>query len=174
MNHSIKIDVSELLTRPGDSDEVVLDVTLDGLELPMGKIVDGAVHIDLSLESLVEGVLASGSLSGTYELVCSRCSREFTDPFSIEVNEIYAYAESEDVEEGFVIEDDSIDLTTMVSDETLLGIPSNPLHDEMCKGLCPVCGQDLNEGDCGHRRQSGDIRWEPLRALREDLSESQN
>ena len=58
----------------------------------------------------------------------------------------------------------------VLRDTILLSIPLKPLCREECKGLCPVCGKNLNEGECEHvkkKEEEIDPRWEKLKALLE-------
>ncbi|MCA1828791.1 MAG: DUF177 domain-containing protein [Myxococcales bacterium] len=58
-----------------------------------------------------------------------------------------------------------IDLKPAVREQILLQIPGSPLCGEDCKGLCPRCGKDLNEGDCGCDRTALDPRWAALKGI---------
>jgi uncharacterized metal-binding protein YceD (DUF177 family) len=58
-----------------------------------------------------------------------------------------------------------IDLTLAVREQILLQIPSSPLCSEDCLGLCPKCGKDLNEGECGCDRAVLDPRWAALKGI---------
>lgn len=58
-----------------------------------------------------------------------------------------------------------IDLTPAVREQILLQIPSSPLCSEACLGLCPKCGKDLNEGECGCDRAVMDPRWAALKGI---------
>jgi uncharacterized protein len=166
----LRIDVADLTHSPGASKSLSIDANIPELEVGLGRVSDeGAVHLELLLESLVEGVLASGMVSGEYELECSRCLIVFQEPFEVHVSEVYAYPDQPEFEEGFVVDGDTIDLEPMVRDEVLLAVPSNPLHDDACKGLCSTCGEDLNTTNCGHTQEAVDIRWEPLQKLKEEL-----
>ena len=60
-------------------------------------------------------------------------------------------------ESGLLLPDDMhIDLAQLLREYALLEVPISPLHSPDCKGLCPVCGQDLNIRDCGHRQDEDD------------------
>ena len=59
-----------------------------------------------------------------------------------------------------------IDLDPLVREQLLLALPRYPVCQEDCKGLCPVCGQNLNEKDCGCDRHVPDPRWAGLEKLR--------
>ncbi|MEI3507380.1 MAG: DUF177 domain-containing protein [Anaerotignum faecicola] len=66
---------------------------------------------------------------------------------------------------------DQIDLADFVKRGIIGELPMKVLCREDCKGLCPVCGKDLNEGDCGCDRTIRDPRFESLRALFSDDEE---
>jgi uncharacterized protein len=59
-----------------------------------------------------------------------------------------------------------IDLSNALREQILLSIPPSPVCDEACKGLCPDCGKDLNQGDCGCERTTIDPRWAALKAMK--------
>ena len=64
--------------------------------------------------------------------------------------------------------DGSIDLTPIIRDYASLDIPIRQLCSEECKGLCPVCGMNRNQEDCGHRLESIDPRMAELQKLLEN------
>jgi uncharacterized protein len=81
-----------------------------------------------------------------------------------------AHADGEVAEEDLGVatyEEKEIDLSGIVHDEVLLGLPMNPVCREDCAGLCPTCGQNLNEGDC-ECPPASDPRWDALRRLKLD------
>ena len=59
-----------------------------------------------------------------------------------------------------------IDLSGPLREQILLAIPPSPVCDEACKGLCPQCGKDLNQGDCGCDRTAIDPRWAALKTMK--------
>jgi DUF177 domain-containing protein len=64
-----------------------------------------------------------------------------------------------------------IDLKPAMREQILLQIPAPPLCAEDCKGLCPRCGKDLNEGECGCDRAVMDPRWTALKAIQLEKKE---
>ena len=60
----------------------------------------------------------------------------------------------------------TIDLAPALREQILLAIPPSPLCDETCKGFCPQCGKDLNQGDCGCERTAIDPRWAALKDMK--------
>ncbi|HJR18760.1 MAG TPA: DUF177 domain-containing protein [Actinomycetota bacterium] len=167
----LSVDVSELLRDPGTSKRLEFSEDLEGLALDVGR-VDPALGFDLVLESLVEGILVRGQVRGSYVLECIRCLRSFEQPLAVELSEVMTYPEQPETEDGYRISGDHADLEPVVRDAVLLAMPVNPLHTPDCKGLCPVCGADRNETDCGHAAERVDLRWEPLEQLKQRLGTS--
>lgn len=164
----LSVEISELLRHPGASKRLEFSEEVEGLGLDMGR-VRPSLGFDLRLESLVEGILVSGTVQGMYALECIRCLRDFDAPFEVELGEVLAYEGTPGAEEGYQVLGDHAHLEPIVRDALLLTMPLNPLCRPDCKGICPVCGADLNAGDCGHRAERQDMRWEPLARLREAL-----
>src|ERR1700690_2831878 len=114
-----------------------------------------------------QGLLVQGKFSGETMLACVRCLKEFSKPLIWKLTELYAFNEKSVSDSGLIIPDDAqIDLESLIREYALLEIPINPICKPDCKGLCPVCGQDLNVADCGHR-PSGDES--PFLSLKELL-----
>src|SRR5262249_23284973 len=65
----------------------------------------------------------------------------------------------------------TIDLAPALREQILLAAPPSPLCDEACKGLCPVCGKDLNPGDCGGEKTALDPRWAALKSIQLEKKE---
>jgi len=99
-----------------------------------------------------QGLLVEGEFTGSIQLECVRCLSEYIQPLHWEFTELYAFTRDNITESGLLVPEDAhIDLQPLVRDFALLEIPIKPLCKLDCKGLCPECGQNLNEKDCGHR-----------------------
>ncbi|GAC1369664.1 MAG: DUF177 domain-containing protein [Actinomycetota bacterium] len=165
-------DVSEMVGRAGATRNVRRGVAISGLQGPLGGIgEDESVHLDLSLDSVTEGIVASGTIRGTLHLSCSRCLVGYDRSFEQLVDETFFVRPAQDgpeaeVRDGYAVQDNHVDLEPMLRDVIVLGIPTVPLHDEGCRGLCQTCGADRNLTECGHSQQLDDLRWAPLQALR--------
>jgi uncharacterized protein len=158
------VDVRDLIARPGSSREVHVAQGIRGLATGLAEVPpESPVRVDVLMESLVEGILVSGPLSGTVEYRCARCLRSFTDQFLIEVTELFASDASEDDDE-YPLGDGMIDLEPMVRDAVLLSMPFSPLCRPDCLGLCERCGGDRNLGEC-HCPPRRDPRWAGLESL---------
>jgi uncharacterized protein len=157
------LDVRDLLRHPGSSREVRVSVRLADLDTELAHVPD-PVRVGVAVESIVEGLLATGTVSGTMRLVCARCLTPVDQPFSARVRDLFLPEASEDDDEYPVV-DRTIDLEPMVRDAVVLGMPFSPLCRPECRGLCPRCGGDRNLGEC-HCGPEVDDRWAALSALR--------
>lgn len=81
-------------------------------------------------------------------LVCDRCLKEFTRDFCYDFEHILVRNANTDSEEYVECEDNVLDLDELVVSDILLRLPTKILCREDCRGLCSMCGQDLNEGEC--------------------------
>jgi uncharacterized protein len=169
---ALAVDVRELLQRPGAHKHVVVRAPLEDLATPVASVPpDRPVTVDTEIESVVEGLLVTGTVGATALLVCARCLRQFDQELEVPVRELFALDPDEDEDEGYaVLPDDRLPLDTMARDALVLGLPASPLHSPDCAGLCPVCGADRNTTDCGHGSPEPiDPRWAGLAGL--DLPE---
>jgi uncharacterized protein len=99
-----------------------------------------------------QGFLLQGEFSANSDLECVRCLETYTQLLKWTVTDLYAFDKRNMTESGLLVpEDGQIDLEPLLREYALLEIPINPLHSPDCKGLCPVCGENLNKTDCGHR-----------------------
>jgi uncharacterized protein len=130
---------------------------------------------DFELQNLVgkvdigrtpQGLVVQGNFEADTKLECVRCLREFTYSLDWEITELYAFNKKSVSETGLMLPEDAhIDLAPLLREYAILEIPINPLHDPDCKGLCPVCGQDLNVRDCGHRPDASDSPFAKIKDL---------
>lgn len=133
---------------------------------------------DLMLTNAGEGILATGIVRGHVVGTCDRCLERAEFDLAAEVDEYFLFkAPSEtsslgegedDVDFSLVGDDHTIDLTDALEASVLMETPFVVLCREDCKGLCPVCGENLNEHDCGHAAQIEEERLasSPFAALR--------
>ena len=163
----IEIDVRELLAHPGASRNHRLDAQVDGLRLELAGVPDGAdLQGDLLLESVVEGILVSGTLTGPLRLTCARCLAEFDGSLDVDVQELFARPGPELGPDEYTISpEESIDLEPLVRDNVLPALPFSPLHAPGCLGLCERCGGDRNAGECTCGPETADPRWAALETL---------
>jgi len=110
--------------------------------------------VEYRLQAQVQGqaLLVTGKLSTPVTLRCSRCLKTFQWPLCVDEFVVHRELEGEDF----------VDLTENLREDIILGLPQRALCRQACKGLCPVCGKDLNEGVCRCKPSRGDARWHAL------------
>ena len=158
------IAVRDLLGRPGASRSVRIRGTIDGLGTEVATLkADEPLEGSILLESVVEGLLASGTLTGTFALRCARCLKEFERPVAVEVHELFAAEPLPDDEDVYPLDAEGwLDPEQMARDAFGLELPFSPLHSPDCQGLCSVCGGDRNLGECPGDHPQIDPRWADL------------
>jgi uncharacterized protein len=167
------INVHDLLGRPGATRRTDVHGTIDALATELVSVPDDApLGGSLLLESLIEGILVTGAITGTWTVRCARCLTERTQPFSVEVSELFVPAGTvdpdDDEDDRYELADDTIDLDQVVRDVVGVEMPFAPLCRPDCKGLCPICGGNRNDGECpGH--ETIDPRFAVLADLLPDL-----
>jgi len=132
------------------------------------------VEVEVRLESVVEGVLVTGSVSGTATGACVRC----LDPVELDVvgtfQELFAYADRAahhhevaavpDEDDVHELVGDLIDLEPVLRDAIVPTLPFQPVCREDCPGLCSECGMRLAD-DPDHHHEVIDPRWSALSGL---------
>ncbi len=139
---------------------------------PLGQ----TIGVDVQFSRRRGGIVVEGEVSFTVELICSRCAGPFQSSLRESIDLFYKRGEPRiEVKEAHLTEEEAktvfhdgeiIDLTIPVRDTVLLAVPTKPLCKEDCKGLCQLCGKDLNEGPCSCRGEEIDPRWRGLAELK--------
>ena len=159
------VDVRDLLEHPGASRTLRVSEGIPNLATELATVPDDRViGADFLLESVVDGVLVSGSLSGQMTLTCARCLKTFEAGFDLQVHELFSPEATEEDDEYPVVEG-FVDLEPMIRDAVLPAMPFAPLCRPDCQGLCERCGGDRNFGECVCQPEM-DSRWAPLASLR--------
>ena len=147
----MKLDLREILDTPGarlpfrrelSTDRLGFDSVLEytGPVLASGEIVNTA------------GVLtAYGEIAADMRCVCDRCGREFPMSRRVDVAAPIVPETEEGDGEAFALEGDSLDIDDLLETVFILDMPTKLLCKPDCRGLCPKCGKNLNDGDCGCR-----------------------
>lgn len=138
-------------------------IGLDLIAIPEG----GEVDLDLRVESVSEGVLVTGTVSGDLTGECVRCLEPLTGHIDTTITELFAYPDSETeatTEEDEIprVVDGMVDLEQTVIDAVVPELTSSPVCREDCAGLCPDCGIAMATAEPGHHHDNIDPRWAKL------------
>ncbi|AKT52264.1 YceD family protein [Arsenicicoccus sp. oral taxon 190] len=168
-------DTRELGRRPGTMHTERREVAApEDLGTDVIAVAPGSpVELDLRYESVLEGVLVSGTVTATATGACVRCLDQVTLPVEATFQELFAYAdrarhheevssdEDDDVRE---LEGDLLDLEPVLRDAVVPTLPFQPVCRADCPGLCSQCGERLAD-DPDHHHDVIDPRWSALQGL---------
>lgn len=132
-----------------------------GLSMTLDHTIPGAAFPEIYSDSLENGVEVSGSVYNradvvhldytvkfTLNIVCDRCLKELRKNFEFDFKRIVVKKADTENDEFISAENDRLDVDEAVISDVILSLPSKMLCSENCAGLCPICGQDLNEAEC--------------------------
>ncbi len=142
--------------------------------MSIGVPEGSGIELDIRLESVIEGVLVSGTARVQLTGECSRCLDTVTDELEVDLQELYRYEatdahgrvqrepdEDDEDDEQLTLAGDYLDLEPVLRDAVVLDLPLAPVCRDDCPGLCPQCGFRL-EDDLDHHHDVIDPRWAAL------------
>jgi uncharacterized protein len=135
--------------------------------------IEGNAQLEVTLNRRGTHVFVQGKVTFVQRLECSRCSKMISSRRTEDVRAIYLpYAPTnDDLElsesdiEVLYYKNDVVDLEQPVRDAIVLSVPMRPLCHPDCRGLCPSCGANLNDGGCTCAAEPVDPRWKTLEKL---------
>ncbi|MEW2132201.1 DUF177 domain-containing protein [Streptomyces sp. NPDC005435] len=183
------IDTHELGRRPGAMQRLTRDVDAPrdlGIEGVIGVPEGAPMELDLRLESVMEGVLVTGTARASAKGECVRCLEPVGLELEADFQEMFSYPDAddrgrvsaepgddaEDDEDKLYIEDGLIDLEPLLRDAVVLALPMQPVCQDDCAGLCSECGARLTD-DPDHHHDAVDIRWAALQGLAGSLEDGE-
>lgn len=162
------VPVRDIVHRAGEMRELELELPAptrwgEGLV----SVAEGEpVEIELRLESVHEGILVSGTADTEYTGICGRCLTDIARPLQVEIQELFTYPGEETSD--FEVQDDHVDLETLVRDAIVLALPFQPVCQPDCPGLDPATGERLTESAGPAPREPVDTRWAALQNFTTD------
>ena len=144
-----RINIGFLINQPiGTLREIPLEIESFSLEkeFPVENL-RGVI----SLARTHNGIRSLADISAVTDSECGRCLEAFKQEIHTEFEENFTFENRPLSEEELIIpEDGNIDFEPLIREYLMLEMPYNPVCRPNCKGLCAVCGQNLNEKECGH------------------------
>jgi len=178
------IRVQDLELRPQDFTEELPPGTIDFGELQQLGVMRTRGRAELIREhrgarEYVPDIRLVGQLEGRFEVSCARClepvqqevSRSFDllyRPLGVDRRKEEVGINQAETEIGYY-EGEGLELSDVLREQVLLAVPIKTVCRPDCKGLCPRCGHNLNEGDCACQPEQADPRWYALRDLKSRL-----
>jgi uncharacterized protein len=166
------LPVRDIVHHPGEMREHTLEVPApakwgEGLvAVDEGELI----VVDVRLESVHEGILVSGGIDTEYAGICSRCLTDIAEPLEVEFQELFAYPGEDEAD--FEVQDDHVDLETLVREAIVLSLPFQPVCQPDCPGLDPATGERLAESAESQQREPIDTRWSALQDFTPDVPRS--
>ncbi|ANP49722.1 uncharacterized protein J2Z21_004781 [Streptomyces griseochromogenes] len=174
-------DTHELGRRPGALQRLTREIEAPadlGIQGVIGVPEGAPVELELRLESVMEGVLVTGTARAQAEGECVRCLEPVGQELEADFQELFSYPDAddrgrviaepgddaEDDEDRFFLEDGLFDLEPLLRDAVVLALPMQPVCQDDCPGLCSECGARLAD-DRDHHHDAVDIRWAALQGL---------
>jgi uncharacterized protein len=137
---------------------------------------DAAAEVDVQaiIHRLGDLITVRGELTGHYDRKCDRCLRPasvaMTAPLEVVIRQRAVAVDPDEGDEGEYIvsaSDDQVevDLMDQIRDRIVVEMPMSAQCRDDCKGLCPHCGADLNQGPCECSPETDD-RWAGLKSIK--------
>jgi uncharacterized protein len=170
----MKLDLSEIAKTPGSRASYSFEERLPDEE---DTHFIGPARGELTATNTGRMLLLTGHVRAETEVACSRCLKPMRMTVEKKLEEEFAtrpagpqgqvMAIEDDEPLARVIDEDSfdLDLTELLRQNVLVAMPLQPICGEQCRGLCPRCGHDLNDGDCGCHEQEPESPFSVLREL---------
>lgn len=152
----MQIDLRDL---PEGASTLDLDLTAESFGLAKSEaVLEGPLHVHLYLDRRGDEIWIRGKAQGAAKQECGRCLAEFAQNLDLEFDVFCAKVQNPNVvshkaldeEDGGVHPHDGrvLSIDGEIREAVILGLPMQPLCREACAGLCPRCGEDLNQGPC--------------------------
>ena len=168
----MKYEILGKITHP--QDRVVCSVKAP-VPSGTGYEFEGPVRGTIELLNTGDGISARGWLQARVVLDCSRCLRPHNVSLDLEVDEVCSLGQIDDWGRDQasseaqcpipICDGELVDFSELVRQLLILNVPPRSLCQPDCLGLCPQCGQNLNEGHCQCHQRQVDPRLEPLKRL---------
>ncbi len=159
------IDVSKLLMNEGSSFEIDREVSIDSALFAEQDIsINTPVKLCGDIKSISGMLYLTLNISTSYTAKCARCLEDTAEDLNFTINEVFSKPELENENDDVIILDSNeIDLKDIVVQALLCALPITSLCSSDCKGLCPICGCNLNKEMCDCETEDIDPRLAVLK-----------
>lgn len=162
------LSVRDITNQPGEMRVFTLEVPAEAqwgeglVSFPQGEVIG----VDGRLESVHEGILVTGTADAQSVGECGRCLTDIAEHVEVEFQELFAYPGDEATD--FEVQDDHVDLETLVRDAMVLSLQFQPVCQPDCPGLDPNTGERLTVSTETEQREPLDPRWAALQDYSKD------
>ena len=163
------LDLHEIIGAPGKSVRFQCELDQDRLRFPALEAFNGPVTAQGTVKNTAGILELTADVQADMTVRCDRCGKAFQKKLASRYTAtLQADAEDADSESVFPLEGDGADVSDVLETCFILDTDQTYLCRDDCRGLCPICGKDLNDGPCGCKKEL-DPRMAALgRLLEED------
>ena len=150
----MRLNLRELIRVPGSAQPFSYTLDLSGLDFYGERPLPHPVEVAGRVENRAGALFLTGRAESVLELRCDRCLKPFSQPMSVPVETLLAEELADEESDDIVLlEDGEVDLDELFTTAVVLSMDAKHLCSEDCKGLCPRCGANLNDGPCSCGRE---------------------
>jgi uncharacterized protein len=150
----MKINLKQLFSIVGESRDIAYSISTDELSDIRGRSFASPVEVKGRIYNRAGVVYLEYSVDMTLLITCDRCLKELERAYHYDFDHIVVPSANSDNDEYIVADGESIELNEIAVTDLLLQLPTKNLCKDDCKGLCMICGCDLNESTCDHLNQN--------------------
>ncbi len=159
------LDLTAVFGNDGASVEFDRKIKLDGDDQEADPNFISGIHCKGRIYNRAGMVEMDATADFDYQAPCDRCAEEATHHFNLPLqHKLIQHLSGEDNDEYIVLGSSSLDLDGLVWEDVILSLPMQWLCSPDCKGLCPMCGANLNQTTCGCKKPV-DPRFDILESL---------
>lgn len=144
----MKINLKQLFNIVGESKKFEYSIEANELSDIKGYDFSSPVEINGRIFNKAGIVYLEYSIDFSLLITCDRCLKELVRTYHFDCDHIVVPSVSDDNDEYIVADSESIELNEIAVTDLLLQLPTKNLCKDDCKGLCMICGCDLNESEC--------------------------
>jgi uncharacterized protein len=163
-------DIGRLRLSSGEGRRLELDVPVDGFDFGGQRyaVPGGQVEAILDIAHTTNGYSLRLRFASVLEGPCVRCLEQADHEVQVDAREIDQPGGGEDLSSPY-LDEGQLDIHAWARDALALALPTQIVCREDCKGLCAVCGENLNQAGPDHVHEpEPDPRWAALRELKLD------
>lgn len=150
----MRIDLRKIVESPGESVAFSCDLDTEDLDFEQITAYTKRPHAEGIIRNTAGVLELNGSLEAPMTCVCDRCGNDFSFLKEMDLSAVLSDDESEmDNPDIFPLEDCGVDVDDIVRTMFVLGMETKFLCQPDCKGLCPTCGKNLNDGPCNCKKE---------------------
>ena len=160
------LELKKVFLNEGESLHFSYEMDMSGVSFAGATPFASPVEVEGRVENHLGIVELRAEVSFRYSAPCDRCAAETGRSFRfVFVHPVVTELKDDGDDEAVQAENYAVDLDGLLRDDVLLELPTKYLCREDCRGLCPECGKNLNEGPCNCTVRQADPRLEVLKKL---------